>query len=54
MTEPLIVAIGNGWLFTIFGLVSFISGFLAIFAMKRYGSKWRETMDLKMAAVMGE
>ena len=53
ITEPLIEAIGNGWLFTIFGLLAFVSGFLSIWAMKRYGDHWRITMDKKIDTIMG-
>lgn len=45
--EPLITAIGDGWLFTILGIVSLLSGSV-IWAMKRWGPRWREEMDRKM------
>ena len=48
VAAPLIHAIGNGWLCTILGVVSLISGALTIWAMKRYGPSWREEMDRKM------
>lgn len=41
---PLIDAIGNGWLFTILGLWAFSSA-AVIWAMKKYGPRWREKMD---------
>jgi len=41
---PLIAAIGNGWLFTILGLWA-LSSSLVIWAMKRFGPRWRENMD---------
>ncbi|PGG96215.1 hypothetical protein AJ80_09859 [Polytolypa hystricis UAMH7299] len=44
ITAPAIHDIGNGWLFTILGILAF-SGSSVIWAMKRYGSKWREAMD---------
>ncbi|CAG8946045.1 unnamed protein product [Penicillium salamii] len=44
VTAPIIDGIGNGWLFTILGLVSFASSSV-IFFMRVYGSKWRKTMD---------
>lgn len=53
VTEPLIEAIGNGWLFTIFGLVAIVTGVGSIWAMKRYGDRWRITMDKNMERVMG-
>jgi MFS family permease len=48
VAAPLIHAIGNGWLCTILGVVSLISGVLSIWSMKRFGPKWREQMDKKM------
>ena len=54
VTEPLIVAIGNGWLFTIFGVLSIFGGVLTIWASKKYGERWRATMDEKMDRVMGD
>lgn len=54
ITSPLIDALGNGWLFTIIGLVALISGCLTIWAMKRFGDKWRVTMDERMEKAMGE
>ena len=41
---PLIDAIGNGWLFTILGLWAFSSASV-IWAMKKFGPRWREKMD---------
>ncbi|EGP92660.1 uncharacterized protein MYCGRDRAFT_22912, partial [Zymoseptoria tritici IPO323] len=45
VTEPLIVAIGNGWLFLGLGVISLVSGGLTIWAMKRFGPRWREGME---------
>jgi predicted MFS family arabinose efflux permease len=47
VTAPIIDAIGNGWLFTILGLVSFASS-AVIFLMRVNGPKWRKTMDVHM------
>lgn len=44
---PLIHAIGNGWLFTILGLWA-LSSSVVIWAMKRYGPKWRVNMEKQM------
>ncbi|KAJ6171224.1 hypothetical protein N7470_000291 [Penicillium chermesinum] len=44
ITAPVISAIGNGWLFTILGIVGFASGSVVL-AMKVYGSRWRAKMD---------
>ena len=41
---PLIDAIGNGWLFTILGIWA-LSSASVIWAMKRFGPRWREKMD---------
>ncbi|KAF2502687.1 MFS general substrate transporter [Lophium mytilinum] len=41
---PIIDAIGNGWLFTILGLWSLVSGCAVIWAMKNYGDRWRRRM----------
>ena len=54
VTDPLIVAIGNGWLFTMLGLLSLVSGVVSILAMKRYGDHWRITMDRKIGKVQGD
>ncbi|KAH1345298.1 hypothetical protein KXW34_003079, partial [Aspergillus fumigatus] len=44
VTAPIIDAIGNGWLFTILGLVAFASSSV-ILAMKVFGPRWRKSMD---------
>ncbi|KAF2475571.1 MFS general substrate transporter [Lindgomyces ingoldianus] len=44
VAEPIIHAIGNGWLCTILGLWSLLSGIAVIMAMKRWGPGWRERM----------
>ena len=45
--EPLLSAIGNGWLFTGLGVISLASS-IVIWAMRKYGPKWRERMDKEM------
>ncbi|KAJ5281083.1 hypothetical protein N7478_006455 [Penicillium angulare] len=47
ITAPLIGAIGNGWLFTILGIIGFASGSVILF-MKIYGPRWRLKMDEHM------
>ncbi|WEW60428.1 hypothetical protein PRK78_005914 [Emydomyces testavorans] len=47
VAAPIIHAIGNGWLFTIIGLVSLASCFL-LWVMKRFGPEWRVSMDSKL------
>ena len=54
VTSPLIEALGNGWLFTILGVVALVSGFVTIWAMKTFGERWRVIMDERMEAAMGE
>jgi len=48
VAAPLIHAIGNGWLCTIFGLVSVVSGIGVIWSMKTFSEKWRIEMDRQM------
>lgn len=48
VAEPLIVAIGNGWLFTILSLWCFFSGIIVILAMKKFGARWRDAMDRRL------
>ncbi|EXJ95783.1 hypothetical protein A1O1_00907 [Capronia coronata CBS 617.96] len=45
---PLIASIGNGWLFTILGLWAFSSA-TVIWAMKRYGPRWREKLNRELS-----
>jgi hypothetical protein len=45
VAQPIIIAIGNGWLFTILGLVAWVTGYICIWALKRFGPRWRITMD---------
>ncbi|CDM36988.1 hypothetical protein DTO006G1_1945 [Penicillium roqueforti] len=47
VTAPIIGAIGNGWIFTILGLVGFASSSV-IFLMRINGPKWRKTLDEHM------
>ncbi|KAI9373839.1 major facilitator superfamily domain-containing protein [Aspergillus egyptiacus] len=44
VTAPIIDAIGNGWLFTIVGLVAFASS-AVILVMKVWGPRWKQDMD---------
>ncbi|KAJ5679662.1 MFS transporter OpS2 [Penicillium macrosclerotiorum] len=47
VTAPIINGIGNGWLFTIIGLVSFASSSV-IFCMRVFGPRWRLKMDAQL------
>ncbi|KAF2634257.1 MFS general substrate transporter [Massarina eburnea CBS 473.64] len=44
VAEPIIGAIGNGWIMTILGLWCLVSGMLVIWCMSRFGPKWRVRM----------
>ncbi|OQN96716.1 hypothetical protein B0A48_17140 [Cryoendolithus antarcticus] len=54
VAEPLIVAIGNGWLFTGLGVICLVGGSTTIWAMKRFGARWRIVMDREMEKAMGD
>jgi len=54
VAEPLITVITNGWLFLGLGVICIASGCLTIWAMKRFGTKWRITMDREMEKAMGD
>ena len=43
VAQPLLDAIGNGWLFTGLGVIAAASS-IVIWAMRRFGPRWRETM----------
>ncbi|KKZ66252.1 hypothetical protein EMCG_08023 [[Emmonsia] crescens] len=47
VAAPIIHAIGNGWLFTILAFVAF-SGGSVIWAMRRFGPRWRISMEAKV------
>lgn len=48
VTQPLIDAMGVGWLCTMVALLCLISGNTCIFLLRRYSEKWRIDMDEKM------
>ena len=48
VADPLLSAIGNGWLSTIFALVTALGGALTIWAMRRFGAQWRTRMEEEM------
>lgn len=43
-TEPLLRTIGNGWLFTIVGIVAMASS-AVVWAMRKFGPRWRVAMS---------
>ncbi|KAK3325596.1 major facilitator superfamily domain-containing protein [Apodospora peruviana] len=45
VAEPLITALGNGWLCTMVGLFAWVTGNAAIWLLKRNGPRWRAAMD---------
>lgn len=47
ITQPIIEAIGNGWMLTIVGVLT-AGASMTIWAMRRFGPRWREEMDRKM------
>ncbi|KAH8881589.1 MFS general substrate transporter [Thozetella sp. PMI_491] len=48
VAEPLLKAMGTGWLCTMIGLVAFVTGNLAVLALKTWAPKWRISMDRKL------
>ncbi|KAL6705051.1 hypothetical protein ACN47E_007310 [Coniothyrium glycines] len=44
VAEPVLSAIGNGWLMTILGIWSLATGCAALCAMRKWGERWREAM----------
>lgn len=48
IAAPLIRAIGNGWLCTILGIIALVVGGGVIWAMKKFGERWRVEMDRGM------
>ena len=48
VAQPLISAIGNGWLFTGVGVIAMASS-VVIWAMRRFGPRWRQTMDRELS-----
>ena len=48
VANPIIDAIGDGWLFTILAITCWVSAFSVVWAMTRFSSRWRVTMDKKL------
>ncbi|KAL1878157.1 hypothetical protein Daus18300_002073 [Diaporthe australafricana] len=51
LSQPLINAMGVGWLCTMVALFAWISGNVGIWLLLKNSSKWRKLMDEKMGAV---
>lgn len=49
VAEPLIDAIGNGWLFTILCIWTLASGPIVIWSMKHFADRWKQKADAKLA-----
>ncbi|EPE09913.1 mfs transporter [Ophiostoma piceae UAMH 11346] len=45
VAQPLITAMGYGWLCTMVALLAFVIGNACIYLLRRYGSQWRKSMD---------
>lgn len=45
IAQPLLDVMGNGWLCTMVGLFALVTGNAAVWALRRYGPRWREEMD---------
>ncbi len=48
VTQPLINAMGTGWMCTMIGLFAWVTGNAAILALKHWGPQWRVAMDKKL------
>ncbi|KAI8931045.1 hypothetical protein NX059_012056 [Plenodomus lindquistii] len=48
VAEPVLSGIGNGWLMTILGIWSVVTGCAALGAMGRWGEGWREELERAM------
>jgi len=48
VAQPLIEAMGNGWLCTMVGLVAWVTGNVAIWALRKKGAEWRVEMDRRL------
>ena len=47
VAQPLISAIGNGWLFTGLGVIAAVSS-VVVWAMRRFGPRWRQVMEVEL------
>lgn len=48
VAQPLINAIGDGWLFTGLGIICLCSACVVVWAMRKFGPRWRLSMDAKL------
>lgn len=54
VTEPLIVAIGNGPLFSGLCVIALVAGVACMWSLKKFGPRWRIVMDQRLHKVMGD
>ncbi|KXS97355.1 hypothetical protein AC578_10727 [Pseudocercospora eumusae] len=54
VTEPLIVAIGNGPLFSGMCVIALVAGVACMWSLKKFGPRWRIVMDQRLHKVMGD
>ena len=50
VTQPLIDAIGTGWMCTMIGLFAWVTTNAVVLALRVYGPRWRVSMDRKLNA----
>lgn len=43
--QPVISAIGHGWLFTILGIFTWVTGYLCVWVLKKKAPVWRISME---------
>ncbi|KAL2873170.1 hypothetical protein SGCOL_011681 [Colletotrichum sp. CLE4] len=43
--QPVINAIGNGWLFTILGIFAWVSGYICVWTLRKKAPEWMKSMD---------
>lgn len=54
VAEPLIVAIGNGWMFTGLCVIALATGCATMWSLKTFGPRWRIVLDQRLDKVMGD
>ena len=53
ITQPLISAVGNGWLYTGVGII-FMANTLLLVLMRKYGERWRQRIDSETGLIRVE
>lgn len=48
--QPVINAIGTGWLFTILGIFTWVTGYICIWTLKKKSPEWRKSMDKALSS----